>query len=87
MKTFRDLNRNIQLGDVLCRRNARGLTMLLVIEHKPPTLFGHRGMIRYEIIRDDGIPERVGNKHWGEQPLNEQVYSPTSELVETQETK
>lgn len=87
MKTFRDLNQNIQLGDVLCRRNAQGLTLLLVIEHEPPTLFGHRGMIRYEIIRHDGIPENVGKKHWGEQPLNESVYSPTSELVETKEIK
>ena len=83
MKTFRDLNRNIELGDVLCRRNAKGLTLLLVIEHKPPVLFGHSGMIRYQVLRQDSIPENVGNKHWGEQPTTERTYSPTSELSET----
>ena len=82
MKTFRDLNRNIELGDVLCRHNSRGLTMLLVIEHEPSQLFGHNGMIRYHVLRHDSIPENVGNKHWAEQPTTERVYSPTSELIE-----
>jgi len=83
MKTFRDLNQNIKLGDVLCRRTSRGITLLLVIEHEPPTPFGHNGMIRFQVLRQDSIPKNVGRKHWGEQPLNEQVYSPTSELSET----
>jgi len=84
MKTFLELNRRIQLGDVLCRRNSRGLTMLLVIDHKPSAF--SIGMIRYQVIRQDSIPENVGKKRWGEQPLNESVYSPMSELVETKET-
>ena len=84
MKTFRDLNRNIELGDLLCRRNAKGLTLLLVIEHEPRRTFGHNGMFRYQVLRHDSIPENVGNKHWGEIPLNERVYSPASELIETQ---
>lgn len=89
MKTFNQTKpcHEFAVGDVVCKQTHRGLFLAMITEIDPPTTFGHRGTVKIKVLRDDMIPERVGQTWSQGIPTLMAVTSPTSELVETQETK
>jgi len=89
MKTFNQVKprHEFAVGDVVCKRTQNGLFLAMIIEIDPPTTFGHSGVATVKALRDDMIPERVGQTWTQSIPALMAVTSPTSELVETQETK
>lgn len=89
MKTFNQTkpSHEFTVGDVVCKRTHKGVFLAIITKVDPPTTFGHNGVVEIQVLRDDVIPERVGQAWSQEIPTLKSVTSPTSELVETQEIK
>jgi len=89
MKTFNQTkpSHEFTVGDVVCRRSHKGVFLAMITKVDPPTTFGHNGTVEIQVLRDDVIPERVGQSWPHEIPTLKSVMSPTSELLETQESK
>lgn len=89
MKTFNQTKpcHEFAVGDVVCKQTHKGLFLAMITEIDPPTTFGHRGVATIKVLRDDMIPERVGQTWSQEIPTLMAVTSPTSELVEPKESK
>jgi len=87
MKTFNQVKPcyEFAVGDIVCKRTHKGLFLAIVTEIDPPTTFGHQGVATIKVLRDDMIPERVGQSWSHEIPTLKAVTSPTSELAETQD--
>ena len=85
MKTFNQVKpcHEFALGDIVCKRTNKGVFLAMVVDIDPPTTFGHRGVARIKVLRDDMIPERVGQTWSQKVPTLMAVTSPTSELLET----
>ena len=85
MKTFNQVKpcHEFAVGDIVCKRTNKGLFLAMVVEIDRPTTFGHTGIATIQVLRDDMIPERVGQTWLHEIPSLMAVTSPTSELLET----
>lgn len=84
MKTFNQTKPSHQftVGDVVCKRTHKGVFLAMITKVDTHTL-----EVEIQVLRDDVIPERVGQSWSQEIPTLKSVMSPTSELLETQETK
>ena len=89
MKTFNQLKpcHEFTVGDVICKRTHKGVFLAMIVEIDPPTTFGHNGVATIKVLRDDMIPDRVGQSWVQEIPTLMAVTSPVTEMVETMETK
>ena len=89
MRTFNQAKpcHEFTVGDIVCRRTHKGVFLAMITKVDPPTTFGHYGVVEIQVMRDDVIPERVGQGIIATIPTLKSVTSPTSELVETQEIK
>ena len=85
MKTFNQVKPfyEFAVGDIVCKRTHKGLFLAIITEIDPPTTFGHQGVATIKVLRDDMIPERVGQTWTQSIPVLMAVTSPTSELAET----
>jgi len=88
MKTFNQVKprHEFAVGDIVCRRTQNGLFLAMIVDVDPPTTFGYRGAT-IKALRDDMLPERVGQTWMQSIASLRAVTSPISELIETQETK
>ena len=89
MKTFNQIkpNHDFTVGDVVCKQTHKGVFLAMVTKVDPPSTFGHNGVAEIQVLRDDMNPERVGQTWSQEIPTLKAVTSPTTALIETQETK
>ena len=88
MKTFNQVKprHEFAVGDIVCKRTDKGLFLAMIVEVDPPTTIGYR-CATIKALRDDMLPERVGQT-WAQNIASlRAVTSPSSELIETQETK
>jgi len=85
MKTFIQAkpHHKFAVGDIVCKQQHKGLFLGMIVDIDPPTTFGHSGYATVKVLRDDMIPERVGQTWTNSIPALRRVTCPTSELAET----
>ena len=84
MKTLRDCEQTVKVGDIVATEFWGKIKICMVVEYRPDRR-SLEGLDKYlvKVIRDDMTPLKTGSTYWMTSWAMHQRFSPISELPET----